>query len=183
MTARKPRPYIDRGKPGELRYRDGQLPTVPDPPAVPEKILKHLPDVTVNAGIDVHASLEHWARWVRGSLLGSGWPEKTILARVIEYGALGAAQSHHGSLLIVGSAVEYDELCAWVEAAVMRLPAEERGALTRAYLSWESAEVSAKDLGISRGTFDSRLSRARRSVRDYLEGRRANTLALQEEHG
>lgn len=159
--------------------RDGSFPTVPDPPPVPAKSLKSLP-VSIELGIDVNAALERWAHWVRNSLAGSGWPEKTLLARVIEYGALGAAQARQGSLVIVGTTVEYDELCGWVECAVMRLAREEREAISRSYLGWEPPEVSAKELGVSRGTFDSRLSRARRSVKDYLDGRKAGLLALQE---
>jgi len=171
-------PYVDRGKPGTLRYdHDGKLPLVPDPPSVPEKTIKTLPKT--GPGVDVHAALERWARWVHDSLAGIGWPEKTLLARMIEYGALGAAQGHHKSIVIVGTLIAYDELCAHVEAALMRLPNEERETVAHAYLRRGSAEVHAKELGISRGTFDSRLSRARRSVKDYLDGCKAG-LALQE---
>jgi DNA-directed RNA polymerase specialized sigma24 family protein len=132
------------------------------------------------ADIDVDAALEQWARWVRDGLAGVGWPRETLLARVIEYGALGAAQRYYGALLLMGKAAEYDEMVAWTEAAITRLALEERNVIVRVYLHWEPPEVSAKALGISRGTFDSRLSRAKRSVRDYLEGRRAAALALQE---
>ena len=171
-------PYVDRGRPG-LRYdHDGKLPLVREPQPVEERLLKHLPPSLV--GVDVHAALERWARWVHDSLAGIGWPEKTLLARMIEYGALGAAQGHHRSVVIVGTMVAYDELCALVEAALMRLPDEEREAVAHTYLRRGSAEVHAKELGISRGTFDSRLSRGKRSVKDYLDGMRAATLALQE---
>lgn len=131
---------------------------------------------------DVHAALEQWASWVRDGLAGIGWPESTLLAKVIEYGALGAAQKHYGSLLLVGTELEYDGLCAWVEAAIMRLALDERNVLVRVYLHWEPTAVSAKELDISRGTFDSRLCRARRSVGDYLDGRKA-AIALQEKSG
>lgn len=173
------KPYVDRGGPGLRFDHDGKLPTVQEPPAVPVKTLKKLPQVAVSGGIDVNAALERWARWVHDSLAGVGWPDKTLLARVIEYGALGAAQGQYGSLVIVGTMIEYDEVCAWVEVALIRLPTEERETVTHAYLRGGSAEVHAKELGISRGTFDSRLSRARRSVKDYLDGREAG-LVLQE---
>lgn len=130
--------------------------------------------------VDAHAALEQWGRWVRDGLAGIGWPAETLLARVIEYGALGAAQRHCGSLMLIGTLIEYDEMVAWTEAAVMRLALDERNVVVRVYLHWEPPEVSAKRLGISQGTFDSRLSRARRSVRDYLEGRKAAAVALQE---
>ncbi len=171
------KPYVDRGRPGLRYHHDGKLPLVRDPPAAPEKTIKSLPQS--GPGVDVHAALERWARWVHDSLAGIGWPEKTLLARMIEYGALGAAQGHSGSVIVVGTMIEYDELCAWVEAALMRLPEEERETVAHAYLRRGSAEVHAKELGITRGTFDSRLSRARRSVKDYLDGRKAG-LVLQE---
>jgi hypothetical protein len=181
---RKSRPYIDRGKPGTMRYQDGVMLTVSEPPPIEIPKVRPLPRVEVKEpGIDVDAALERWARWVMGCLSATGWPAKTLLARVIEYGALGAAQGYHGSLVLVGSVVEDDEACAWVEAAIMRLPVEERIVITHVYLSWEPAEASAKDLKITRGTFDSRLSRARRSVKDYLDGRKAAVLALQEKQG
>lgn len=129
---------------------------------------------------DVHAALEQWASWVKSALAGIGWPEKTLLARVIEYGALGAAQQYHGSLVLVGTMVEYDEMCAWVEAAIMRLPMEERNVIVRVYLHWEPAERSARQLGISANCLYTRLHRARRSVKDYLDGRKATTVVLQE---
>lgn len=39
-VTRKPRPYIDRGRPGTLRYQRGHLPQVAEPPAAPHVILK-----------------------------------------------------------------------------------------------------------------------------------------------
>jgi hypothetical protein len=168
---KKPRPYVDRGKPG-LRFQGGSLPTVPDPPPVPMKTLKHAP-VAVSVGVDAGAALEQWALWVCAGLAVVGWPEKTLLARVIEYGALGAAQGNAGSLLISADAFPHDELCEWVEAAVMRLDLPERNVVVRHYLRSESAEVSANAIGISPDSFRQRLSRARRSVKDYLDGRKA----------
>jgi hypothetical protein len=40
MSEHKWRPYIDRGKPGVLRYQGGQLPMVKDPERVRVRILK-----------------------------------------------------------------------------------------------------------------------------------------------
>ena len=174
--------YVDRGRPGTLRYQNGVLLTVREPPVIAAKPLKAMPrDKGESEGIDVNAALERWARWVIGSLSGA-WPQKTLLARVIEYGALGAAQYHYGSLCIVGSVIEHDELCACVEAALIRLAKEEREVVVQSYLSWDPPEAIARELGISRGTYDSRLSRARRSVKDYLDGMRAG-VALQEKVG
>ena len=177
--AKRSRPYIDRGPPGVLRYQDGVLLTVREPEPVDRPKLRSAP-AAKEPGIDVDAALERWAQWVKDGLASAGWPDKTLLARVIEYGALGAAQGHYGSIVIIGTMIEYDEICGWVEAAVMRLAVEEREVIVRVYFRWETPDVSAKWLGISRGTFDSRLSRGRRSVKDYLDGRKAAALALQE---
>lgn len=173
------RPYMDRGKPG-LRYDGEELPRVREPEVPKRKPLtaSQLRNRAEPELADADAALEHWAAWAKSALSAVGWPEKTLLARVIEYGVLGAAQ-RGGGTPVVGMVVEYDELCAWVEEAVMRLAIDEHRIITYVYLGNMPPEIAAKELGISRGTFDSRLSRARRSVRDYLDGRKAS-LALQE---
>lgn len=170
---REPVSYVDRGRPG-LRYVDGQLPTVREPEAVAHKVLtkealrEHEPELA-----DADAALEHWAAWAKSALKSMGWPPRTLLARIIECGVLGAAQSGSGMLLVVGSMVEYDELCAWVEAAVMRLTLTERNVIVRAYMHFETPEASARELEMSASNFRQILYRARRSVRDYLDGRKA----------
>lgn len=170
-----PHPYIDRGQSGKLRYQDGELLRVREPeeparkPLTMDSLRDHPGELT-----DVDAALEQWAKWALSALSSVGWPAKTLLARLIEYGVIGCAQQASGSILVVGRTLEYDELCAWVETAVMRLPIEERNVIVVAYLSGDPPDVAAIELGVSRGTFDSRLSRARRSVRDYLDGRKAS---------
>lgn len=175
MSKRLLRPYVDRGAPG-LRYSDdGKLPTVRDPEAPPPKALtpEALRQQQADSELsDAHAALEHWVAWAKSALSGMGWPEKTLLARVIEYGVLGAAQKGSGTLLVVGSMVPYDELCAWVEAAVMRLTLMERNVIARAYFHYETPEISARHLEITAANFSQILYRARRSVRDYLDGRK-----------
>jgi len=122
---------------------------------------------------DADAALEHWAAWAKSALSSIGWPPRTLLARIIECGVLGAAQRGSGTLLVVGGMIEYDELCAWVEAAVMRLTLTERNVVVRVYMHFESPEISARELGMSASNFRQVLYRARRSVRDYLDGRKA----------
>lgn len=174
MSNRKPLPYVDRGKPG-LRYVNGRLPTVRDPDVQPHKPLSKeaLREQAEPEMSDADAALEHWAAWARSALSSMGWPPRTLLARIIECGVLGAAQRGSGILLIVGSMIEYDELCAWVEAGVMRLTLPERNVIVRTYMHFESPEASARELGISAANFRQVLYRARRSVRDYLDGRKA----------
>jgi hypothetical protein len=174
VMSKKPQPYVDRGRPG-LRYDGDRLPRVREPEAPPhtpltvESLREHAePELS-----DADAALSHWAAWAKSSLSGIGWPEKTLLARIIEFGVLGAAQRGSGTLLVVGSMVAYDELCAWVEAAVMRLTLTERNVVVRAYLHYETPEASARQLGMTASNFRQVLYRARRSVRDYLDGRKA----------
>jgi hypothetical protein len=173
MNDRKPLSYVDRGGPG-LRYDGDKLPLVKEPPEPPRKTLtKEALREAEPEMADADSALEHWAAWAKSALSSMGWPPRTLLARVIEYGVLGAAQRSSGSLLVVGGLVEYDELCAWVEAAVMRLTLTERNVIVRAYMHYETPETSARELGMTGSNFRQVLYRARRSVRDYLDGRKA----------
>lgn len=171
---RIPQSYVDRGGPG-LRYDGDQLPLVREPQAPPRTMLtkESLQERAEPELADADAALEHWAAWAKSALSSMGWPPRTLLARIIECGVLGAAQRSNGVLLVVGGRIEYDELCAWVEAAVMRLTLAERNVIVRAYMHYETPETSAHELSMTPSNFRQVLYRARRSVRDYLDGRKA----------
>lgn len=176
MSKRQLLPYVDRGAPGALRYTaGGELLQVKEPEAVSHKLLtkEAMHEQPEPEMADADSALEHWAAWAKSALSSMGWPPRTLLARVIEYGVLGAAQRGSGTLLVVGGMVEYDELCAWVEAAVMRLTLTERNVIVRAYMHYETPETSARELSMTASNFRQILYRARRSVRDYLDGRKA----------
>lgn len=113
---------------------------------------------------EADVALEAWARWARSALSNLGWAPRTLLARVIEFGAFGAASRGGAAVL------EADELCERVERAVMRLKAIERKVIVTHYLYWQPLEVSARYCGMSKGRFRTLLSSARRSVGDYLDG-------------
>lgn len=115
---------------------------------------------------ETDAALEAWARWGHSVLAGIGWPARTLLARIIEQGIRGAAQE--GCRL-----VEADEAMELVERAVLRLTPIERATICRHYFYWQPPEVSARYCGMSANHFGVVLHRARRSVRDYLEGARS----------
>ncbi len=115
---------------------------------------------------ETDAALEAWARWGHSILAGIGWPARTLLARIMEQGIRGAAQS--GSRL-----VEADELMELVERAVLRLAPKERETICRHYFYWQPPEVSARYCGMNSNHFGVVLHRARRRVRDYLEGAKA----------
>lgn len=110
--------------------------------------------------LDVDAALEAWARWGCDGL--PSWPRMTLLAKVAKYGFAGASQP--------GPVPEMDEAVAAVERAVLRLSQVERLVLLKHYGYWQATEVSAKYCGLSPGSFRSVLSRARRSVKDFLAG-------------
>lgn len=112
---------------------------------------------------EVDALLEAWARWGRSLLDGIGWPRVTLLARIMEEGFQGAAQK--GSRVI-----EIDETMEVIERAVLRLPEKERLVVIKHYTYWQPLEVSARYCHMSYSTFRSCLHRARRSIRDYLDG-------------
>lgn len=127
--------------------------------------------VACNDGFgEADAALEAWARWGRSVLSGIGWPQWTLLARVIAQGFTGAAQKG-------GRCFEVDEAMEWVERAVLRLTARERQVVCKHYLFWQPPEVSAQNLGMSYGHFRVVLNRARRRIGDYLADRRADPLS------
>jgi hypothetical protein len=119
---------------------------------------------------DVDAALEAWARWGRSGLSGIGWSSWTLLARVIEQGFTGAAQKG-------GCVFEVDEAMELVERAVLRLAEIERRVICEYYLRWQPPEITAQRCHMSYGHFRVVLNRARRRIRDYLEGARSNCVS------
>jgi hypothetical protein len=126
---------------------------------------RHKPDLR-ETGNETDVALEVWARWAKSALSGLGWSPHTLLARVIEFGVVGAAS--RAGLTI--HPLEVDELCELVERGVMRLKEIERKVIVRRYLHWEPREVSARRCHMSQGRFATVLHRARRSIRDFLDG-------------
>jgi len=122
-----------------------------------------MPKLKNSKSAEVDVALEAWARWAKRSLETLGWSPSTLIARVIEFGVLGAA-------LQGGKTLEADSVCEMVERAVMRLDPEEREVIVRRYLYWEPREVSAKHCGMTVGAFATVLHRARRTVWGFLEG-------------
>lgn len=123
---------------------------------------------------EADAALEAWARWARSALSGMGWPAMTLIARVIRWGATGAASGGGAT-----HPLEVDELCELVEKAVMRLKEIERTVVVTHYLQWTPIETGARRCHMSSGRFRTLLHRARRSVADYLDGAREK-IALQQ---
>lgn len=112
---------------------------------------------------EVDAALEAWARWGRSLLQSIGWPSWTLMARIMAEGFQGAAQKACREF-------EVDEAMELMERAVLRLPEKERFAIIRHYTHYEPVEVSARYCSVHTTTFRTLLHRARRSIRDFLDG-------------
>ena len=105
--------------------------------------------------------LERWARWGKDGHIG--WPEETLLSRVIQQGFTGAAQA--------GPMPEMDEAVRAIETAVLRLNLKERQVIVKHYVHWQPIEVSARYCHLNPGQFRTLLHRARRRIADFIDGR------------
>lgn len=107
----------------------------------------------------VHIRLEMWAKWARDKA-PNGWPERTILGRLIEEGP-GASQSSH-------TTSDMPEGIAETDRAVGHLPDEDRKVVRQYYLHWAPRDVMARKLRMPLTKFDSVLNRARWRICGYL---------------
>jgi DNA-directed RNA polymerase specialized sigma24 family protein len=113
---------------------------------------------------EAHVALEAWARWARSAFSGLGFSSMNVLARIIELGLRGAAQSF-GPMPI-----ERDEVCELVDRAILRLDEIEKVVILRTYLRDEAAQVTAQKCGLTYGYYREVLAKARQRVGDYLNG-------------
>lgn len=109
---------------------------------------------------EVHARLTAWGRWCRDTLMGA-WPERTLLARLIEEGPSGASQGGPPP-------TSMPELIAKTDEAVAHLGEIDRGVIRLYYLTWEPVEVLAKKNGMRLREFQNVLRRARWRIGGYL---------------
>jgi DNA-directed RNA polymerase specialized sigma24 family protein len=112
----------------------------------------------------VDAALEVWARVARDSFHGIGWPARTLLARVIEQGANGAAHSAGVSTSC------WPELAEQVERAILRLGDIRRQVVVTHALYGQPAEVCARYCRMTIPRYRTLLAQCRRSIGDYLAG-------------
>lgn len=105
--------------------------------------------------------LDAWASWVKGGM--ASWPSLTLLGRIIEQGANGAAQT--------GRSVEGmpDDILL-TDRAVARLDLILRRTVKIYYLTYADSELKAKQCGCSKATFWRRVSRAQKAVYRHLQG-------------
>ena len=100
----------------------------------------------------VHMRLEIWGKWARDKVPGD-WPERTILARLIEEGP-GAGQT-------TARVVEIPESIAETDTAVAHLGVDERRVVKAYYTQWASPDVVARHLRLKPRQMKSILQRAR----------------------
>jgi hypothetical protein len=113
---------------------------------------------------EAHVALEAWARWANSVFNGLGYPHENIIARMIEFGVRGAAQSYGVALM------EIDQTCELVEEAVNRLDGVQKEVIYRTYLRNDAAQVTAQKCGLTYGYYREVLNKARQRVGDYLNG-------------
>lgn len=109
--------------------------------------------------------LDAWASWVKGGM--PSLPGTTLLGRIIEQGANGAAQ--------VGQSVDGmpDDILA-TDRAVAKLDVFERRVIKVYYLTYADSEIKAAQCGCSRATFWRRLPRAQKRIYEYLHDETQN---------
>lgn len=113
---------------------------------------------------EAHAALEAWARWALSVFSGLGYARVNAIARLIEFGAMGASQSF-GPI-----PVEIDRTCEVVDRAVARLDETQRKVIYFTYLHNDAAQVTAQKCGLTYGYYREVLKDARRRVGDYING-------------
>jgi len=108
---RKPTPYVDRGKPGALRYQGGVLLTVADPPRLTPHILK-LHEIQRHNSLEPELQETHriLLRWSEGGGSGLRNPEADI------------RETHYDPLPpdLQGKVDEIVDNCPWTTLTVKR---------------------------------------------------------------
>jgi DNA-directed RNA polymerase specialized sigma24 family protein len=112
-------------------------------------------------------ALERWGLWAKTSLPGD-WPRQTVLAKLIEFGAFGAA-SQAGTI----AAVERDELCERIERWVTSRDVRDRTLIVYQFAWHEPDEALARRLDVEPATVRKFRHDVLRDLQSYLEGMRA----------
>jgi hypothetical protein len=108
----------------------------------------------------VHARLESWGRWAKEKGV-SGWPERTLLGRLIDGEELvGAAQSK--------PPIAMPDDVAVTDRAVAHLGVIDRRVIETYYLQWEPVEVMARRNSMRVRQFQNVLRRARWRISGFL---------------
>jgi hypothetical protein len=109
----------------------------------------------------VHARLEAWGAWAKDAEIRA-WPASTLLGRMIDQQAVGAAQSGRPPISMP------DEI-AKTDGAVCRLNAVDKKAIQLYYLKWQPIEGHARAMHMRVRQFQNVLRRARWRLALYLD--------------
>jgi hypothetical protein len=107
----------------------------------------------------IHIRLEQWGAETREKI--TGWPEKTLLGRLIEQGPMGAGQSGQPP-------VSLSDPAARVDLCVAKLCVIDQRALRLYYQGWYVRETLAKLLNMRERQAQNVLKRARWRVAAHL---------------
>jgi hypothetical protein len=109
----------------------------------------------------IHEGCKHWGWQMRMLYVGKdGWPSRTMLARMIEEGALGASASRfmqHFPECIDAEALKFNN-------AIKRLGEKEREILFIDYVVIGKGKVKAVRMGIARSTYFDRRDDAHKAL-------------------
>lgn len=101
----------------------------------------------------VHSRLEAWGAWAKDSEIRT-WPAVTLLGRMIDQQATGAAQSNRPPVAMP------DEIAA-IDAAVCKLNAIDKRAVQLYYIKWQPIENLARMMHMRPRQYQNVLRRAR----------------------
>jgi hypothetical protein len=107
----------------------------------------------------VHGLLEAWGKTCGDRF--KPWPSRTLLGKIIDYGARGAAQASHAVDTIP------DEV-ANVDAAVSRLGQIDKKVIVAYYTRYDPPEIVARKLHMRYRMFQAVLRRARWRIGGYI---------------
>lgn len=114
-----------------------------------KRVTNHMDPETVA----VHSRLEAWGAWARDAEIRA-WPAVTLLGRMIDQQAAGAAQQGRPPIAM-------PEEIAVVDAAVCTLGDVDKQAVRLYYIKWAPVEAHARKLGMRPRQFQNVLRRAR----------------------
>ena len=116
----------------------------------------------------VHDRITAWGKWVKSNEVHP-WPTTTLLGRIIEQGANGAAQG--------GKPPEMPRDIEIVEIGILRLPATDRHVCITYYTLWEPPEVVARKVRMSPRQMQASLYRSRVRIGAYIDSAENNLYA------
>lgn len=108
----------------------------------------------------VHIRLELWSEWATEGL--RGFPESTIIDRIMKQGAQGASSDH-------SRRTEMPDPILITDRAVAKLKELPKRCICEYYLRWEPKEIIARRVGMNWNRLQVTLRDARTRIACYIE--------------